>query len=92
MTGLVFVDLKKKHLTLLTMKKFSVKSSFSMIFKNRELEWFKSYLSCRQQFTRVSGVDSRIEEIQIGVPQGSCLGPFLFLVFIIGIPLAIKNS
>ena len=46
----------------------------------------------RKQLTRVNGVDSKIEEIEIGVPQGSCFGLLLFLVFINDLPLAIKNS
>ena len=39
--------------------------------QNRELAWFKSYLANRKQFARVNGADSKIEEIDIGVPEDS---------------------
>lgn len=45
-------------------------------------EWFKSYLSNRRQFVSLSGVTSTEESIICGVPQGSILGPLLFLLFI----------
>ena len=53
---------------------------------------FKSYLSNRSQFTRVNGVDSKVQNLGIGVPQGSCLGPLLFLLYINHLPKAINNA
>ena len=48
----------------------------------KEFEWFKSYLSGRKQFCTVYGHKSRIEEVICGIPQGSSLGPLLFLVYL----------
>ena len=58
---------------------------------NDELRWFVSYLSGRKQFCRVNGKDSQINAVDIGVPQGSCLGPLLFLVYINDLPKVIAN-
>ena len=49
------------------------------------LQWFGSYLRGRTQFVAIQGVDSNLAPVTSGVPQGSILGPLLFLLAFDGI-------
>jgi Reverse transcriptase (RNA-dependent DNA polymerase) len=81
---IIFCDLQKAFDTcdikilLKKLQKFGVVGT--------ELAWFCSYLSDRWQYVSLNGHDSILLQILTGVPQGSILGPLLFLIYIDDLP------
>ena len=87
---MVFVDLKKAFDTV--DHDILAKKLYLYGVRNTEWKWFHSYLNDRQQLCKVNGISSNVQYIKCGVPQGSCLGPLLFLALINDMPLSLHVS
>ena len=50
--------------------------------RGKVLNWFISYLSNRKQYVTIDNHNSQYNSLNVGVPQGSVLGPLLFLIYV----------
>ena len=76
----VYIDFSKAFDTVdhvILLKKLEIYG-----FRGAILGWFQSYLSARHQYVEMKGSKSSLQSNPCGVPQGSVLGPLLFLIYI----------
>ena len=90
LNGVIFIDLKKAFDTIdhnIILKKLACYGADHSVLK-----WFTSYLTNRGQKCYVNGHLSNIQSISYGVPQGSIIGPLLFLLYINDLPNCLSEG
>ena len=90
LVGVLFIDLSKAFDTLSHSIMLEKLKSFGIL--NNEHDWLNSYLFNRKQFCEVGNCKCELMNISCGVPQGSILGPLLFLLYFNDFERCLRHS
>ena len=90
LTGMILIDLQKAFDTI--NHEILFKKLKAMGFSEGCITWFQSYLSERIFFISIENLLSDYGRISCGVPQGSILGPLLFLIYVNDMPQAVNSN
>ena len=86
----VFLDLKKAFDTV--DHSVLVKKLRAYGVRGKPGEWIESYLTSRKQFCSINGLHSKARKVTCGIPQGSCLGPLLFIIYLNDLEECLQSS
>ena len=60
--------------------------------RSKQNDWFRSFLTNRKQYVSMEGFFSQTKIVKCGVPEGSSLGPLVFLIYINDLASALEKS
>ena len=88
MTSIIFIDPQRALDNInqdIILKKLGI-----IVFSDHTVKWSQSYLSNRTFPVNLKNSFFEVSSMSCGVPQGSILGPLLFLIYVSDIPMAVK--